>query len=197
MEFKQWFENLSLQQTIAPDDRWKHIWINQPNNLQQINSWQKINTKKIFDFPLNKDTFIHFTTPENAEKILSDNKFSGNYNFAVSLSFGHWKPVVQFNHVIAKKDQKFLMPHELRKKDVSKKIASGRQVPEFSKELVAIIFKTNNKPKDATGEEVVWDGPVDFINARIIPVRDGIRLLKKTPYGEQMKSSFNNSVNYV
>lgn len=199
MKFKQWLENLELLKTVLPNERFKNIWVNQPNNIQQINYWKKQNTSNIFQFPLNQDKFVHFTLRENAPKILSDNLIKSDPAFGISLNFGMWLPVVQFAHIIRKRNSKLFSPGDIAKLSAERRQQlekDGWQLPNFGQEIVAIVFKTDKLPNSAHREEVVWDGPLPIKDAQVMSSRDAIRMLKKTPYGDKLDAN-NDSVEYV
>lgn len=196
MEFKLWLEQLTLKQTISPDDKYKHIWVKDDKNPQQVNNWIKNNTRKIFEFPLNKDTFIHFTLKENASKIIADEVINTDPVFAISLNFGIYLPVVQYNHIISKRKQKLIQPMDLKNKDKTNiMLQKGWQIPNFGEEIVAIKFKTNIVPSRANKEEVIWNSPLLIHNISIISSREAIRMLNHTMYSKQM--SGDDEVKYI
>lgn len=47
MDFRLWFE-MELSKVIPPREFSKKIWVNQPNNQQQIDYWQRKNTKRVY-----------------------------------------------------------------------------------------------------------------------------------------------------
>lgn len=184
MQFKKWFENLEFEKEVPPNERTKHIWVKQPNNQQQIDYWKKNNTKRHFTMPLNKDRFIHFSLNESIKAILETNKIEyGNAGvFAVSCTYGKWSPIVQFNHIINKnKNKKFLTPMDLKSKKVQMLINKGYQMPEFSKEISAVIFKTNEMPINGFVEEVYWDRAISVFDCKEVGTRQAITILKNTP----------------
>ena len=184
LEFKKWVENLEFEKEVPPNELTKHIWVNQPNNQQQIDYWKKNNTKKHFKMPLNKDRFIHFSLNETIKSIVETNKIEyGNAGvFAVSCTYGKWLPTVQFNHIINKnKNKKFLAPMDLKSKKAQMLINKGYQIPEFSKEISAIIFKTNEIPTSGHVEEVYWNKEISIFDCKEIGTRQAISILKNTP----------------
>lgn len=50
-------------------------------------------------FSVNFDEFVHFTTEENANKILNDRKIIGDSIWGVSLVYGSYFPEVQLTHI--------------------------------------------------------------------------------------------------
>lgn len=186
IEFKKWLENLEFEKEVPPSDLTKHIWVNQPNNQQQIDYWKKNNTKKHFTMPLNKDRFIHFSLNETIKSIVETNRIEyGNGGvFAVSCTYGKWVPIVQFNHIINKnKSKKFLAPMDLKSnKKAQMLISKGYQMPEFSKEISAVIFKTNEMPTSGFVEEVYWNKEISIFDCKEIGTRQAISILKNTSY---------------
>ena len=182
MNFKNW---LNLKQTIPPSEFRQHFYVNDPKNPEQITAWKRKLSKNVYDFPISRERFIHFTLPEYAEKIIEKRiiGLEGISVFAVSLSYGIWFPTVQFNHITAKRDDDKAMIYQLKRKDSKEKlIAKGLTIPEYGKEVIAIMFSTNDIPKTAHREEVVWDNPVEIHNFQLISTRDAINRLKHTPY---------------
>lgn len=179
MKFKAWLETLQLQQTIPPSEISKRIWVTDPNNPQQITHWQKHNTRRVFTFPLANERFVHFTLPDAAQSILDRNAIGTDDRsvFAVSLSFGKWLPVVQYQHIRQRHPNR---PNNLYS----------------SKDIVAIIFQTDKMPNAAFAEEVTWNPPVPIKNVQVVPSRDAIRMLKKTPYNHMLNDD-EDSVKYV
>jgi 2'-5' RNA ligase len=95
-------------------------------------------------FSILEDSFIHFTTKSNVEKILLDNELNsidGSSVFAVSEIYGEIIPEVQFNHLKKK------YPNEI---------------------IVALRFKTSTVPKYGYVEEVVWDRTVTLTATELI-----------------------------
>lgn len=179
--FKEW---LTLQQTVPPDERSKHVWVTDPRNRQQVASWERQRTTRVFSFPLARDRFVHFTLPESAAEIMASNRIDGPDGvYAVSLMWGAWVPVVQFNHIVGKK-QKLLQPHMLRDPESSRRLqATGWRKPEYGKEVVGVVFRTAHLPQAARKEEVYWGGPVPITDARQVAAREAIRMLQHAPYG--------------
>ena len=164
--FCQWLENFEFSRSIPPPDYSKKIWVNDPKNPEQIASWQKERTAKIFKMPLKNDKFIHFTENKNEPFILKSQQLNGSSVFAISTTFGKWYPEVQFTHIKKRID-----------------------------EVTAIIFQTNKMPVSARAEEVVWHDDVPILNARVIPTRLAINILKKTPHRHEM-NHYMNEVEY-
>lgn len=179
LRFKDWLESLNLQQTVLPDERSKRIWVAQPNNPQQIDYWKRNNTKNIYQFPLNQDKFIHFTLRDSLPEILQRQELTGTpgySTFAVSLSYGKWIPVVQYNHIVTKKGMTTPLDAKTSKRVIKRPAANMGQ------EIVAILFQTDKLPKHGNVEEVVWDGSVPLKNVQAMSSRDAIRMLQHTPY---------------
>ena len=181
---KTWQEQLQLDKTIAPNEKYKRIWVDDPNNPEQIAAWQRSQTKKVYTFPLNKEKFIHFTLAESVAQILADSTIkSQGSTFAVSTSFGVWLPVVQYNHIISKKNDTTIAPRDLKNKlKYQKMLKRGYRVPELGKEIQAIIFQTDQIPKIAHSEEVIWEGDLKIKNAKQLTSREAIQILKHTPH---------------
>lgn len=196
MEFKYWLEQFELKSVIPPHERTKHIWVSDPKNPQQIAAWHRQRTEKVFNFPLSKEKFIHFTLANSATEIIKNKNLIFGDVCAVSLSFGFWAPIVQFNHIITKKKEKLLSPSQIKKSKLMPKKFIGWEIPNFQEEIVAILFKTDKYPTSARAEEVIWSGSVPLIDPKIIPLRDAILLLKNTPYNKNMDKN-NDFVNYI
>jgi len=184
MNFRQYLENLEKVKEVPPREFSKSFWVNDPNNPQQIDYWKKKNTYQVHKFPLAKDRFIHFSLKENIPSIVKAQEISGDYSiFAVSLAYGIWFPMVQFNHIISKSKDKILSPMYLaNKKKKDQALAAGWKQAKLGDEIAAVSFQTHQMPRIANSEEVVWDGPLKIYNAEMMPSRAAIRLLKKTPY---------------
>lgn len=179
-----WQEQLQLDKTVAPNERYKHIWVDDPNNPEQIAAWQRSQTKKVYTFPLNKEKFIHFTLAESVAQILEDSMIkSQGSTFAVSTSFGVWLPVVQYDHIIRKKNDRTIAPRDLKNKlKYQKMLKRGYRAPELGKEIQAIIFQTDQIPKIAHSEEVIWEGDLKIKNAKQLTSREAIQILKHAPH---------------
>jgi hypothetical protein len=189
MQFKQWLE-VDLHKTIPPDEKFKNIYVNDLNNPQQHQAWQRNNTHKIWRFEIAKDRFVHFTLPESADKIIQDQIIENERVFAISLVWGMWFPVVQFNHIIDKKKEKLISPIELKNQSPAKRLekiqklqSRGWKMPNYGEEVVAIVFQTNQLPTIGHKEEVIWNGPLKIKNSTIASSREAILRLKHTPYG--------------
>jgi len=182
--FKLWLEEMELDKVIPPNERYKDIWVDDPKNPEQVAAWKRSETKKVYTFPLNKDKFIHFTLAEYVPQILEDSAIKAEGStFAVSTSFGIWFPVVQFNHIINKKNDRTIAPMDLKNKlRHEKMLKRGFRVPELGKEIQAIIFQTDKMPKIANVEEVVWDGDLPIKNVKQLTSREAIQILKHAPY---------------
>jgi hypothetical protein len=178
MNFKLWLENLELV-SVTPPSKYLLKYLNL-KNPQELKKHYKNNYK----FPLNQDKFIHFSLAENIPEIVKSQKLgSESSNFAVSCSFGIWFPLVQFNHIITMRKKKLLSPSNLRKKSEKEELLKrGYEIPEFNKEISAVIFQTKEMPNSANVEEVVWHGPVPIYNVKAISTRLAINILKNAPY---------------
>lgn len=109
-----------------------------------------------------KDRFVHFTTQQNAQKIVKQKKllinppqqgFGAVGVFAVSLVWGRSVPSVQTTHI-----------HK-----------QGH--------LVAVIFQTDVVPNDiSASEEVIWQKDVVLKNVKVVSVGEGKRRLKNAPF---------------
>lgn len=180
MKFKNWFEELEQDQTILPNPRTKSIWVSDPKNPEQVNSWKKKNTRKLYQFPLAKEKFIHFSLKESIPEIVKSSTIKGEGStFAVSLSYGIWFPVVQFDHIIRKKKEKTLHPKDFLNPRYKK---NGYRLGNLGEEIDAIIFQTDKLPKRGNAEEVIWEGDIPMKNAKTVTTREAIRMLKNTPY---------------
>jgi hypothetical protein len=186
-EFKEWLvllEELELKTIDEPDiskkdDSYWKIWGFKGSNKQGVDKWVRDYTTKTFQYPLNKERFIHFAPKSVIPIIVQENKIRGRNGatFAVSTSFGKYVPQVQFR--------------------VKGKGRAGAPVG-FQKEdtIGAVIFKTSTKPVQAKEDEVIWDGnSVDIVDAKEISHRLAIAMLKHTLYGHMLK--WNDSVEYV
>jgi hypothetical protein len=194
MRFKSFIESLEPVQTIPPNTKYQSFFVKDPNNPQQVNSWQKNNTKQIYKFPINKEVFIHFTLTETISEILA----SGNINapvYAISRTFGKWFPRVQYDHIIRKKQQKLMTPSDLSKPlKRAEYDKSGWSVPNFGELISAIMFQTTVIPYSATPEEVYWEVDKLPINVKgTLSSRQAITLLKNVPY----KINDNDQVSYT
>ena len=197
MQFKKWME-MQLVQTIPPNERTKSIWVKQLNNPEQVDAWKRSLTRHVYEFPLNKESFLHFTLNDFADEIVKTGMIEGASVFAVSCSFGIWFPVVQFNHIISKKQDKMFTPAEIKKAKKNPTAferykKSGWKIPNFQEEICAVHFTTQSKPVSAHSEEIIWHGPLSIQNATRIPLRDAIRILKNTPH----KIGADDTVTYV
>jgi hypothetical protein len=110
---------------------------------------------------LEDDQFIHFTTQKRAEEILGSGKLMinapypgfGAYGaFAISTTYGSWKPGVQSTHI-----------PKMDKIDDSP--------------IVGILFKTDMKPIGGYQEEVTWYEDVPLVGASIISVNEAKEIL--------------------
>ena len=192
MDFQQW---LKLKQVKQPNPDYQKYWVSHPNNQEEIDSWKKQNTVKVFNFPLNKESFIHFTPNDSVESILQDQQLGREDHvvFAVSTSYGIWFPVVQFNHILNKSDKFPISRDDLKNAPKNKIQYIQRLVYSPKNHISAIHFQTNDKPDRGSVEEVYWSRPIQIKNAKVIDIRMAINRLKNTPYqiGE------NDTVEYV
>ena len=187
MDFRLWLEKLELKSTeVSPISDYLRF---DRNNPQEVQSIQNRYTARIWQFPLAKDYFIHFTLSERVEEILRAKELGprtdtgDGYNvFAVSCSFGIWFPIVQFNHIITKKKERVVSPLELRTGKSKKMLERGYRMPNFGQEIAAIRFRTNKVPDVAHSEEVVWHGTVPLIEASAITTREAVNILKHSQY---------------
>jgi hypothetical protein len=119
--------------------------------LQELDvpSWR---SGKTFLGDVSEDLFVHFTTKENAEKILATSTLGedGFSTFAVSTTYGIFYPGVQTTHI-------------------------------KGENLVAVVFSTDAKPTHGYIEEVVWNGATPIRNIEIISVDDASSLLSQAP----------------
>lgn len=188
MRFRNWLEELEQDEVIPPSEASKRFWVSDPNNPEQVKAWQKSNTRRVYKFPLAQDKFIHFTLIETVPEILESKVIkSAGTSFAVSLSYGIWFPVVQFNHIINKKGsrQGILAPMDLKrlsKNRAEKLLQNGWRLPNFGEEIGAVMFRTEKMPVRGNAEEVLWSGDIPLADVQQIDTRQAIRLLKKTPY---------------
>lgn len=109
---------------------------------------------------LNDDKFIHFTYDDRAKEILKSGKLLVDSPYkqvglagvqAVSVKHGMFIPGVQVTRLIDKK-----------KPDQT---------------IVAVLFKTNTRPKYGYPEEVIWEEDVRLINPEIIDLEAAKMLL--------------------
>lgn len=117
--------------------------------------------------PLDKDTFVHFTSQKWADQILKDRKlliepshgegFGAVGVFAVSTVYGEFLPGVQSDHARTKGW-----------------IGPGNP-------LVAIVFKTRTMPERGFPDEVFWNRDVQIQGARVISASQGKSLIQKSP----------------
>lgn len=184
MNFAEWLnEILEPTQTIPPDERFKNIFVNDPNNPQQVATWQRKETKQIYRFPLNKEWFIHFSLVETISQIIKYGEELTGPVYAISRSFGKWVPGVQYDHIISRKPNT-MSPSKLR--DPMKRAKyekAGWAVPNFGEAISAITFQTNIPPTSAHPEEVYWE--VDHLpvqGAKALSSRMAINMLKNVPY---------------
>lgn len=114
---------------------------------------------RLYEMPLSKDTFVHFTTPDRAEAIVESGKllmrpphpkFGTDTVNAVSTTYGVWQPGVQTTHL-------------------------------SRRDLVAVLFQTDTVPKYGYVEEVVWDRDVKLRNPRIVSFQKATGMLKRAP----------------
>lgn len=119
----------------------------------------------LYEMPIQKDTFVHFTLASRAKAIVEQGrllmkpphpKFGIDAVNAISTVYGEFIPGVQLTHLrsIAK-----------REKD----------------SIVALVFKTNTKPQYGMAEEVVWKRDVALQGARIFPLAKGVSLIMGSP----------------
>jgi hypothetical protein len=101
---------------------------------------------------VSEDLFVHFTTRENAEKILETKTLgSGNFStFAVSTTYGEFFPGVQTTHI-------------------------------GGDDVVAVVFSTDMPPTHGYPEEVVWKGTVPVKDLEIIGIDEAATLLSEAP----------------
>jgi hypothetical protein len=187
MTFRSWLESLTLaateQKPLSP-----YLKINR-KNPQEVQKWQRMYTEESYRFPIAKESFIHFTLSEYVPEILQNNGLGkDSYDddtgiWAVSTSFGIWYPMVQFNHIIGRK-QKVIAPLDMKNssKHVNKLVSRGWRVPNYQEEIQAIRFVTTKIPLNASPTEVVWHKEVPFTSAKAMSIRDAIQILKHTPY---------------
>lgn len=185
MDFLTWLENLKLRQEVPADPMYKDIWVNQPNNQQQVKSWEKNRGLKVYEFPLASEKFIHFTLKETVPQIIQSKQIGfGNAGvFAVSTNYGIWFPTVQFNHIMSKRKEMHLLPQDLRKPKFAQRMREkGWTQPNYGQEIAAVIFTTNQKPRSANAEEVVWDDAISLTDVKQLSTREAIQILKHTPH---------------
>lgn len=108
-----------------------------------------------------EDRFVHFTPSSRALGVLKDGKlktnppyqqFGGSGVYAISLRYGAYVPGTQVTHI----DQ-----------------SEG--------EMTAIVFETTAVPERGYVEEVVWNRDVPLKRAKIMPARQAIGMLSRTP----------------
>jgi len=121
----------------------------------------------IYEMNVNNDSFIHFTTIENVEKILRSGKLNSGGNeyssFAISTTFGINTPNVQ--------NSKLNDPQ-------------------------AILFTTSEAPNNENfSEEVTWRGGVKFNDAKHISFEEAKRILDNSP--EKLPNKDDDSVVYT
>jgi hypothetical protein len=184
MNFKLWLEKLEiLHRKTLEDDYWTKengvfakIYDNLHLNPQWLKSFKKENEATTYSMPIKDDKFIHFSTKETIKKIFESSILGEHSVFAISVTFGKWHPKVQYNHISIN------LPNSLYITDIiEKKNKPNKRMPEFGKEIDAILFKTNDLPNFATPEEVYWDHPINIYNAKILSSREAINILKHTP----------------
>jgi hypothetical protein len=108
---------------------------------------------------LSDDSFIHFTYKSRAEEIINSGKLLTNPvhkkfgiagNQAISVNYGQYVPTVQVTHLQPAPDDD---------------------------PIVAVWFKTRTMPRVGYPEEVIWDGDVELINPKKIPMAYAIKIL--------------------
>lgn len=189
--FKDWMlSEIEYKSTVKPSQKMIDFRMRNPeyaNNKQRFNSFIKRNSFNIYKFELAKDTFIHFSLIESIKRIIDNKIIEGGSVFAVSCSFGKWVPVVQFNHIIRKRQEKIMSPSDIRDSKRNKSLKDkflnhGWRQPNFQEEIGAVRFSTNQFPDVAHIEEVIWNENVNLINPQFLNLREAIRLLNNTPY---------------
>lgn len=181
--FHQYLEELKLKNIETPrflDDYYKIFRIS-PNDKQSRDSWLKKNSRHIYQYPLNKEKFIHFAPASVISSILDEKVLKGNNGavFAISTTFGNYVPGVQYRI-------------EGTGKMKGKVAGAPRGVDEV---LGAVIFQTDVLPIQGGSTEVVWEGnflPVKDVKE--INYRLAISILKNSPLGSKVK--WNDDVEY-
>jgi hypothetical protein len=114
-----------------------------------------------YSMKVTKDRFIHFTTTENALKIVKDEKLvpprKGVSIYAVSLVWGNYRPGVQTTHIRN----------------------SGEQYGKGN--VVGLVFRTSTMPKVGFPEEVRWSKAVQLRGVSLVSESQGAALIKKAP----------------
>lgn len=133
------------------------------NSIGQEN-WYGGDTYRIH---IDQDSFIHFTSLDNVEKILRDGKLNSGGNqhssFAISTVWGEYTPNVQ-----------------------NSKINNPQ----------AILFTTEEKPHGENfAEEVTWRGGVKFKDAKHISFEKAVEMIENAP--EKLNDPDKDSVVYV
>jgi len=117
----------------------------------------RVEAQKTITKDVTEDSFIHFTTEERAEQILSEGKLLFNPPYekygidavtAISTTYGTLVDAVQLNHIDG--------------------------------DPVAILFTTHTVPDIGYIEEVIWHEDVILDTADIISVGAAISMLSKT-----------------
>lgn len=166
--FKKWLENLELKDVRVANlsEPIAKIYRFKLTDKQSVDSWKRDNTYKTYSFPLSQDKFIHFA-PVSVVPIILEEQILRGYNggtFAISTSFGHYSPGVQYRN------------------DGKGRAGNPKG---YNEELSSILFETDEFPVDASPTEVVWNGnSVRVKNAREISKRLAINILKNTRYGK-------------
>lgn len=175
--FHQYLEELKLKNIETRkflDDYYKIFKI-APTDKQSRDSWLKKNSRNFYQYPLNKDKFIHFAPASVISSILDEKVLKGNngYVFAISTTFGNYVPGIQY-----------------RIKGAGKMKGHVAGAPRGSREAVlgAVIFQTDVLPIQGSSYEVVWEG--DFLSikdVKEINYRLAISILKNSPLGSKVK----------
>lgn len=130
-----------------------------------------------WEMDLKRDQFVHFTNSKRALEIMASGKLLLNPPdkisivtgvFAVSTVWGSYTPSVQ---------------------TYIERQRSGEG------DTVAILFRTTTKPGVSFPEEVTWDRDVVLKGAQIIPARQAISMLQRTPLTGQV-AGFGHWVTY-
>lgn len=143
------------KQAYAHDKKYPNIDESEDTKFEKLKKTGKQTWSggDIYTMDVKDDQFIHFTTIENALKILKDKKLSSGGNqfssFAVSTTYGVFQPGVQTH---------------------------GNNYDE------AILFTTDEAPiGENYAEEVTWKGGVKFKTAKHISFHEAMNTLKSTP----------------
>lgn len=107
--------------------------------------------------PLNKDSFIHFTTLERAKEIIESGKIMVDSPhqgmgavgaFAVSTVYGYYVPTVQTTHIDG--------------------------------DVVGLYFTTDTMPEIGYPEETIWKKDIALKESKIVSNEKAISMLMKT-----------------